>query len=68
MEKLDYPIRKIPIVVKADVTQRKGETSTFDIRLTAGVAREEASRVLNCMWVSTPDFLSGFTPLTFCYS
>ena len=43
--------------------KRKERTSMFDTRSTAGAAREVSGTTVNCLRASTPDFLSGFTPL-----
>jgi len=49
----------------ADVIQRKGETNTSGIRLTAVAARKVAKNILDCLWGYTPEFISGLTPLAF---
>ena len=65
MEDLGCPVVRTPLSNLADGIQRKGQADTVGASLAAGVAGRFCSTGTSRLRDSTPDFLSGFTPLAF---
>lgn len=61
------PSRQDPPLYHTSVVQRKA-SSTFGTNLAVGAARGKSKWTFNRLRSSTPDFLSGFTPVAFTSS